>query len=176
MAKKNSFATLVLIKPDKVDQVEYIVGHIEKSGLEILKNEPLSLTPEQAKNFYSNDEAWLIKLGKKISSSCFQEIIDPFSKFNIERDNYLELGRLGKKWNEDYLNLGPVVALLVGPNGSRVEKFFEEIEETIEFLRAVLCNDTFKNANEEGRAYHNGIHLARTPQEFEHQVKIIWPE
>jgi len=173
---ENKIVSLVLIKPDKVEQEEYITGFFYKTGLEIIKKETFSLTSEQAKSFYKNDEEWLKKLGKKISSSCFQERIDPFSKFNIERDNYLELGRLGKKWNEAYLNLGPVVALLIGPNGSRVDRFFEEIEEAVGFLREVLCSDTYEKANTEGRAYYNGIHLARTQEEFAHQVQILWPE
>lgn len=172
----NNVATLVLIKPDKIDSAQYIVEHIEKSGLKIIKNETLTLSEQQIKEFYKDEEEWLKKLGKKIDSSCSQEGMDAFSKFNIQKDNYLELGKVGKKWNEAYLRIGPVVALLVGPNGSRVEKFFADIEETVEFLRMVLCNDYFKDANEQGRAFHNGIHLARDKEEFEYQANIIWPQ
>jgi len=172
----NTLSTLVLIKPDKKDKWEYVVSHLKNLGLEIINVKELTFSSQQADLFYREDVEWLRKLGKKIYSSCSQEGIDAFSRFQVSKNDFVALGKIGSAWNKAYLKLGSVIAILIGPNGSRAENFFPEIEEAVDFLRMVLCNDTFKRANEEGRAYHNGIHLARTPEEFNHQVKIIWPE
>ncbi len=166
---------IVVIKPGMLRKAKFIKREIEKHGFKVIKEEKMKLSVSQVNSFYQNDAVSLITLGKKISSSCADAGIDTIGKFGIKSDNHFKLGILGGAWNRAYISSGPVRVMLVGPNGDNPKEFFTKLGEIVDFLRNVIRWDTIFEANNDGRAHENGIHLSRNIEEFIYQVKVVWP-
>ncbi|MEK7103844.1 MAG: hypothetical protein AAB842_00400 [Patescibacteria group bacterium] len=173
---KPKLGALIVAKPGAIEgQILFAEEEIVKYGFEILAKETILLTDEQITKFYGGGKdgnEWEKNLGEKISSSCINSGIDILTHFGTT--DVQEIGALGKKMNENYLKMGKITVLLIGPNRHNERNFFSRLSEAVEHFRFLFCEDTIEKANKEKRAFKNVFHLTRTPEEFSFQYDVIW--
>lgn len=174
---KPELGALIVGKPGVLEgQMIFVEEVLPKYGFEVLKKETMLLTEDQIIKFYGggkDGKEWEKGLGEKISSSCIEAGIDLQAHFGTT--NVEKIGALGKRMNEDYLRLGGITVLLIGPNDHDERNFFIRLAREVEHFRSLFCDDDIRIANEMKRAFKNVFHLTRTPEEFIYQYDVLWP-
>jgi nucleoside-diphosphate kinase len=105
--------TLVLLKPDTVQRgiMGKILTRFEDSGLKIIAMKMIQANAEMAEKHYELDEDWAKNVYNKTKAS--------YEKDNkkMEYVDHMDLGKTIQKWNMDFLQEAPVIALVLeGPH------------------------------------------------------------
>ncbi len=168
--------TLVLIKPDGVKRglIGEILSRYERAGLKIIAMKMVSSNRDHAMAHYPATEDHMIAMGEK-SLKTYQEYgLDAMEYVGTE--NPLEIGKLIRQWNADFISSGPVLALVLEGNhaidnvrmitGNTIPTF--ALPGTI---RGDFSIDSPALANSKKRAVKNLIHASGDKSEAEREIQ-----
>ncbi|MBI2232637.1 MAG: nucleoside-diphosphate kinase [Candidatus Aenigmarchaeota archaeon] len=163
--------TLIIIKPDGVRRnlVGEVIGRYEQGGLRVVALKMLKASQELISRHYTEDEGYLISLGKK-SEKAGDAVKD-----------YRKHGLMIVHGLRKYMTEGPVVAIVL--EGENAIKRAREITGYTDpsaadkgTIRGDFGEDNILEANRENRPVRNLIHASGNPDEAEHEISLWFPE
>jgi nucleoside-diphosphate kinase len=87
-----------------------IIQRFERVGLKLVAMKMVWATKEMGERHYPQDEAWLKRVGERSLTEYQEKGIAPIKILGT--DDPIEIGKMVKKWNIDYLTEGPVLAMV----------------------------------------------------------------
>jgi len=169
--------TLVLVKPDGVKRglVGEVVHRIEKRGLKVIAMKMTQVGREHLEDHFPKSQEWVERLGQKTMKTFTEYKIDP-----VEAQGTADTKELGKRVKEslfEYLQSGPVVAMVVEGihaidmvrklAGNTLPVFAD-----MGTIRGDYSVDSPAVANVEGRAIHNIMHASETVEEATNEINL----
>lgn len=174
--------TFVLIKPDGVERglVGRIITKFEEAGIKIEDLKMLRTGPEMVDKLYPAKEDWLMSAGGKLLQTCEKYNIDVIDKLGT--DNGLELGKIVRQWQVEYIVSGPIVVMIL--SGNRViEAVRKLIGDTSPLfaqpstIRGDFSIDSADFANLSGnRAIHNLVHASSSLEGAKYEISLWFGE
>lgn len=173
--------TVVLIKPDGVKRglVGQILERFEKVGLKLVAMKMIWVDGELVGKHYQDDEDYHKSVGVKT--------LENYAKYGFDANETLgvtdpiEIGRLVRKWNMEFLSSGPVVAMIIeGENA--VEIVRKMVGHTFPqsavpgTIRGDYSIESAMGSNISKRATRNLIHASGKPEEAEFEMKLWFKE
>lgn len=174
--------TFCMIKPDGVMRglIGDIIHRFEKAGLRIVAMKMLIPTEDMVRKHYpTSDEAWINRLGDKALSGLEGLPLDAKTAYGTE--NRRELGDMVVKSLIEYLQSGPVVAMVIEGLQS-IDMVRKLVGSTLPFkadagtIRGDFSVDTPALANVERRSIHNLIHASENPEEAANEIALWFGE
>lgn len=171
--------TLVLIKPDGVKRgvVGEIITRFEKAGLKIVALKLTSPSEDLLhKHYKTNEEATLKRWGEKTLSTYTKYGKD--AEKELGTTNALELGKMVNKWLFDYVQSGPIVAMILEGRHA-VENVVAMAGPTMPVaaapgtIRGDYSLDSAAYANDEKRGVMNLVHISASVEEADYE-KALW--
>ena len=169
--------TVVLLKPDAVKRalVGEILHRFEKAGLKIIGLKMAWVDKSLVAKHYPDDKEYLTKVGHKTLKTYAEYGRDPNEELGT-KDAY-EIGKMVRQWNMEFLNSGPVVAILLqGLHavdnvrmmcGNTLPRFAEPGT-----IRGDYSLDSPVLANMNKRSVRNLVHASGTPEEAEFEEQL----
>ena len=169
--------TLVLVKPDGVKRglVGEVVHRIEKRGLKVVAMKMVQVGREHLENHFPKSEEWVERLGNKTLKTFTEYQIDPVEAQGTADPK--ELGKMVKESLFEYLQSGPVVAMVIEGihaidmvrklAGNTLPVFAE-----MGTIRGDYSVDSPSVANVERRAIHNIMHASETKDEAGNEINL----
>jgi len=169
--------TVVLVKPDGVRRgiIGEIMSRFERVGLKLIAAKLIWVDKLLVGKHYPNDRAYLRNVGERTLENYQQYGWD--SKEKLGTSDPLEIGKLIRKWNMEFLSSGPVLALILEGHSavSIVRKMIghtfpaEAVPGTI---RGDYSLESAYQANSELRTIRNLIHASGSKEEAEFEKKL----
>lgn len=105
--------TVVLVKPDGVKRglVGEIIARFERAGLKIISMKMIWVDQDLVGKHYKDDEDYHRSVGERTLANYQEYGLDPNEKLGT--DDPVEIGKLIRSWNMEFLSSGPVVAILL---------------------------------------------------------------
>jgi len=169
--------TLIICKHDAVARgiMGEIIQRFERVGLKLVAMEFLAATEDMGHNHYPTSDEWLSKVGNRTLTEYKEKAIDPIQRLGT--DNAIEIGKMIKQWNVDYLTVGPVYAMVwEGPGAVAIGR--KLIGETVPAkaapgtIRGDFSWDNADLANAQNRPFYNLIHGSGDPEEAELEIDL----
>lgn len=169
--------TLVLFKPDAVSRgiSGEILTRLEKCGLKIVAAKFTNVEISLGMKHYEKDDGWKEMVGKRSIDECREFGLDVQSIFGTE--NPIEVGSLVVERNAEFLNSGPVFALVFeGPNA--VKKVRNLIGSTFPesaapgTIRGDFGLENSFSATLRKRTTYNLIHASGNPEEAKVEIDL----
>jgi nucleoside-diphosphate kinase len=173
--------TVVLIKPDGVKRglIGEIISRFEKAGLKIVAMKLIWVTQTLVGKHYKDDDNYHRGVGERTLANYKEFGLDPNEKLGT--DDPVEIGRLVRKWNMEFLSSGPVVAMLF--EGYEAVRIVRKIvgstypsESPPGTIRGDYSLESPKVANTQGRTIRNLIHASGNIEEAEFECKLWFRE
>lgn len=174
MAKEK---TVVIIKPDGVKRglVGEIVHRFERAGLKIVAMKMVWVDKDLVAKHYTDKEEFLIGMGNKTLATYQKYGKDTGEELGTK--DPLEIGKMCRKWNIEFLSSGPVVVVLL-EGLHAVENVRMLVGHTLPLMaqpgtiRGDYSIDSPVLANERKRAVKNLIHASGTPEEAKYEEEL----
>ena len=169
--------SLVLMKPDAVKRgiVGEILHRFERAGLKMVAVKLIQPGEDLAEKHYPNTEKWKSTVGQRTIDECKANGIDLME--NIGTTDPLKVGEIVKKWNEDFLKSGPVLAIVFeGVNA--VERVRALVGNTVPSkaqagtVRGDFSLDSALAANRRSRTIYNLIHASGSEEEAQYEIDL----
>lgn len=167
--------TFVMVKPDGVLRglIGEVVSRFEKRGLKIIAMKMVKPSPEHLNDHYPKDKSWIERLGGK-GFAVFEEYnLDAKQLMNVK--SQIEAGKQVRKWLIDYMNMAPVVAMVI--EGYHAVDVVRKIagptlpsKAEVGTIRGDFSIDSPAAANLAQRAVKNIVHCSETPKEAKHEI------
>jgi len=173
--------SLVLMKPDAVKRgiVGEILHRFERAGLKMVAVKLIQPGEDLAEKHYPNTEKWKSTVGQRTIDECKANGIDLME--NIGTTDPLKVGEIVKKWNEDFLKSGPVLAIVFeGVNA--VERVRALVGNTVPSkaqagtVRGDFSLDSALAANRRSRTIYNLIHASGSNEEAQFEIDLWFKE
>ena len=173
--------TLLILKPDAVKRslMGEIIQRFEKVGLKMIAGKFIVISEEIAKKHYPDSVEWKQTVGQRTIDDCEKYGIDLMS--NVGTTDPLEVGEIVKKWNEEFLLSGPVLAMVLqGVNA--VERVRSLVGSTVPAkaspgtVRGDYSLDSAIEANKRSRTIYNLVHASGSAEEAEEEIKLWFSE
>ncbi len=172
--------TILIIKPDGVEKglEKEIIPRIERTGLKIIKTKKIRASREQIERLYPETNEQLVGMGNKSLKSYEEAGLDPVVQLGTD-DPFL-IGKMIRRWNIEYMTRGEIVTLLLEGEDA-ITKTRNLVGDTIPLnadrgtIRGDFSNDSALKANSEKRAIRNVVHATTSPQAYEFEEKIWFP-
>ena len=168
--------TLVMVKPDGV--LRGLVGEIlhryERAGLKIIGMKMVYADRDQAMSHYPASEEHMTIMGGKSLETYEKYGLDPVEYVGTK--DPLEIGKMIREWNADFLSSGPVVAIVLEGNHA-IDNVRMITGNTLPVfalpgtIRGDYSVDSPALANSRKRAVKNLIHASGDPEEAEREIK-----
>lgn len=171
--------TLVLIKPDGVKRglIGEIIHRFERMGLKVVAMKMASASTDNLlKHYQSDKDATLQRWGEKTLSTYKKYGKDALKDFGTE--DPLELGKLVNKWLFDYVQSGPMIAMVL-EGYHAVENVVNLAGPTMPVsapagtIRGDFSTDSAAHANDEKRGVMNLVHISASVEEANFE-KLVW--
>ena len=165
------------MKPDAVKRgiVGEILHRFERAGLKMVAVKLIQPGADLAEKHYPNTEKWKSTVGQRTIDECKANGIDLME--NIGTTNPLKVGEIVKKWNEDFLKSGPVLAIVFeGVNA--VERVRALVGNTVPSkaqagtVRGDFSLDSALAANRRSRTIYNLIHASGSDEEAQFEIDL----
>lgn len=174
--------TFVLIKPDGVERglIGKIITRFEEASIKIEALKMLRTRPEMVNKLYPAKEEWLKSAGGKLLQSCEKYSIDVISKLGT--DNALELGKIVRQWQVEYIVSGPIVIMILSGNRATeaVKKLIGDTSPLFAqpgTIRGDFSIDSADFANLSGnRAIHKLVHASSSLEEAKYEISLWFGE
>jgi nucleoside-diphosphate kinase len=169
--------TLVIIKHDGVARglMGEFIKRFEKVGLKIVAMEFLQSSKDMGNGHYPKTNTWLEKVGERTLKEYIQKGIDPVKVLGTA--DPIKIGKLVKAWLIDYLNAGPVLAMVwEGPNAVAICR--KIVGDTIPAkalpgsIRGDFGLDSAEFANAQERPIYNLIHASGELAEAQEEIAL----
>lgn len=175
MAK--SERTLIICKHDAVARglMGEIIQRFERVGLKLIAMELIAASADMGRDHYPNSKEWLTKVGQRTLTEYKEKGIDPIKRLGT--DDAVEIGKLIKQWNVDFLTCGPVLAMVwEGPGAVTIGR--KLVGSTVPTLaapgtiRGDFSWDNADIANEHLRPFYNLVHASGEVEEAEQEIAL----
>lgn len=176
--------TLALVKPDGVKRriVGDIISRFQKGGLKIVAMKMVQASRELAEKHYPATEEQITGMGNKTINATkektgnLDEVVRLFGS-----ENPKEIGKTLREWMIEFLTSGPVVAMILESDGAiqaarNLGGFTDPIRAEKGTIRGDLGEDSIYQANSEGRATKNLIHLSGSREEAKREINLWFRE
>lgn len=172
--------TVIIVKHDGVARglMGQIIKRFERVGLKLVALEFLKGTEDMGNSHYPNSNEWYEKVGKRTLAEYKEKGIN--AKKELGTDDPIEIGKLVKKWNVDYLTAGPVLAMIwEGPGAVKIGR--KLVGETLPAnaapgtIRGDFSIDNAELANNMKRPFYNLVHASGEVAEAEEEI-ALWFE
>ena len=169
--------SVVLIKPDAVKRAlaGEIIGRFEKAGFKMLACKMIWVDKTLVSKHYPDDKAYLKSIGEKTLADYKKYGIDPGE--HIGTIDELEIGKLVRQWNMDFISAGPVIAMIwEGPNA--IEQIRKIIGHTFPSaadpgtIRGDYSIDSTYLSNTLKRSVKNLIHASGNEKEAKLEIEL----
>ena len=167
--------SFVMIKPDGVERglADEIIKRFTDAGLNITARKELVASKEVMEQHYPiNDEEYVMTLGHVDVSNMTDE-----EKQAVKEKNTAIISAM-----HGFMMSGPVVAMIIEGEPGTVAKIREIVGKTNPpdadpgTIRGDYGNDSYAEADKEGRSVKNLVHASGSPEEAENEIKIWFPE
>lgn len=173
--------TVVLIKPDGVKRgiIGEIISRFEKMGLKIAAMKMVWVEKDLVVKHYSDKEDYLRLVGEKTLKTYAQYGKD--AKEELGTEDPLEIGKMVRKWNIDFISSGPVAALLL-EGIHAVDNVRMAVGNTLPVfaapgtIRGDYSIDSPVLANTQKRTVRNIVHASGNVEEAEFEKKLWFRE
>lgn len=171
--------TVVFIKPDGIKRglIGEIVHRIERMGLKIVGMKMVWPTEELLHQHYgTKKESTLLRLGNKTLTTYQKYGKD--AKKELGTDDPAKLGKMVVKWLLDYVQSGPILAILVEGRHA-VDNMIALAGPTMPVsappgtIRGDYSTDSAAYANTEKRGVTNLVHISGSIEEANFE-KTVW--
>ncbi len=163
--------TLIIIKPDGVRRnlIGEIIKRYEQGGLCVVAMKMLTVSQELISKHYTEDEDYLISLGKK--SEKAGDVIKDYRKQGLMIVHGLR----------KYMTDGPVVAMILeGENAinraREITGYTDPSKADKGTIRGDFGEDNILDANRDNRPVRNIIHASGNTEEAEREIALWFPE
>jgi len=104
--------TVIILKHDAVARglMGDILKRFERAGLKLAAFKFVQAEKELAVKHYPTQEAWFRTVGERTLAEYQEKKLDPIKEIGT-RDP-VEIGKMVKQWNVDYLTEGPILAMV----------------------------------------------------------------
>ncbi len=169
--------TLIICKHDAVARglMGEIVSRFEKVGLKLVAMELIAATDDMGIKHYPNTTEWLSKVGERTLAEYKEKGINALEVLGTE--DAVEIGKMVKQWNVEYLTSGPVLAMIwEGPEAIKIGR--KLVGHTVPLLaapgtiRGDFSWDNADLANEQQRPFYNLVHASGEPDEAEYEIQL----
>lgn len=169
--------TLIIVKHDGVARglMGEIISRFERVGLKIVAFEFLQSTEDMSNSHYPDSREWYEKVGMRTLNDYKEKGVDPVKELGTK--DVVEIGKLVKKWNVDYLSYGPVLAMVFeGPGAVRIGR--KLVGDTMPekasagTIRGDFCLDSAELANHYKRPFYNVVHASGEVAEAEEEIAL----
>ena len=169
--------TLIIVKHDGVARglIGEVISRFERVGLKIVAMELVQSTQEMGDSHYPVTEKWFTKVGERTLKEYNERGLD--SAMLLGTTDPIEIGKLIKKWLVEYLNFGPVMAMVFeGPNAVIVGR--KLAGDTIPAnavpgtIRGDFGTDSVEFANEQKRPLYNIMHASGEVAEAKEEISL----
>jgi nucleoside-diphosphate kinase len=169
--------TLIICKHDAVARglMGEIIQRFERVGLKLVGMELIAATEDMGHAHYPNTDEWLKKVGDRTLEEYTQKNIDPVERLGTA--DAIEIGKMVKQWNVDYLTAGPVLAMIwEGPEAVEIGR--KLIGSTVPLkaapgtIRGDFSWDNADLANEQMRPFYNLVHGSGDPVEAAYEIEL----
>lgn len=167
---------LVLIKPDGVERA--LIGRVtaifEEAGLKVVGLKMLKAQKSIIERHYTDDEEWLLSVGKKSKQSYFEKGI---KVQKTEREIGMEIRqRLIKE-----ISKSPIVAMVLEGNAAaeasrKMAGGTEPKKADPSTIRGKFSTDSYGLADAEKRPIRNIVHVSENAEIAENEIKIWFKE
>jgi nucleoside-diphosphate kinase len=169
--------SLVLMKPDAVKRgiVGEILHRFERVGLKVVGAKLIQASDDMAEKHYPTTKEWYEKVGNNTILDCQKYGIDLVKSMGTT--DPIEIGKLVKKWNKDFLTSGPVLAIVL-EGMHAVERIRSLVGPTVPALapagtiRGDFSLESAISANRRSRAIYNLIHASGTVDEAKEEIDL----
>jgi len=172
--------TLIIVKHDGVARgiIGMIISRFERVGLKLVALEFLQSTKDMGQSHYPDSTKWYQKVGERTLSEYTQKGIDPITELGTS--DPIEIGKLIKQWNIDYLTVGPVMAMVwEGPNAVKIGRKLVGDTNPLNALpgtiRGDFAIDSAELANAHKRPFYNVVHASGEVAEAKEEI-ALWFE
>lgn len=172
--------TVIIIKHDGVARglMGEIIKRFERIGLKLVALEFIQGTEDMGKSHYPDSEKWYRKVGERTLSEYKEKGIDPIKELGSE--DPIEIGKLIKQWNVEYLTFGPVLAMVwEGPGAVKIgRKLVGETNPANALpgtIRGDFSIDNAELANAHKRPFYNLVHASGEVAEANEEM-ALWFE
>lgn len=163
--------TLVVVKPDGVQRnlIGEIISRFEKAGLIITSLKMINVSRELIKKHYTEDEDYLISLGKKSEKAG-----------DVVKD-YKKQGLMIVEGMRIYMTSGPVVAMVLkGENAIQrvrdIAGYTDPSAAAKGTIRGDFGQDSILVANKEKRPVKNLLHASGNEEEAQKEIELWFNE
>lgn len=173
--------TVVLIKPDGVRKgiIGEVVHRFERVGLKIIAAKMIWVDKTTVGKHYADDGKYHKSVGEKTLENYNKYGMDPNE--NLGTKDPVEIGRMVRKWNMEFLSSGPLFALLLeGPEAVLVVRKIVgstfPADAAPGTIRGDYSLDSAYHSNLQKRTTQNVVHASGTPDEAEFERKLWFKE
>jgi len=181
MGKSEQEKTVVLIKPDGVRKgiIGQVLGRFERVGLKLVASKMIWVDKTFVGKHYRDEDSYHKTVGEKTLENYGKYGMDP--EENLGTKDPVEIGRMVRNWNMEFLSSGPVMAMLLeGPGAvALVRKIVghtfpaEALPGTV---RGDFALDSAYVSNLQKRTTQNIVHASGTVREAEMERKLWFKE
>lgn len=173
--------SVVLIKPDGVKRglVGEIIQRFERAGLKIAAMKMIWVTKTLVGKHYRDDNDYHRGVGERTLANYKEFGLDPNEKLGTA--DPVEIGKMVRKWNMEFLSSGPVVAILF--EGYDAIRIIRKIvgstypsESAPGTIRGDFSLESPKVANTQKRTVRNLIHASGNQEEAEFERQLWFHE
>jgi len=173
--------TVVLIKPDGVRKgiIGEVVHRLERVGLKIIAAKMVLVDKSHVGKHYADDEKCFKTVGEKTLENYNKYGLDPNE--NLGTKDPVEIGKMVREWNMDFLSSGPVFAILLeGPEAVMVVRKIAgstfPADAAPGTIRGDYSLDSAYHSNLQKRTTRNVVHASGTKEEAEFERKLWFKE
>lgn len=169
--------SLVLMKTDAVQRgvVGEILHRFERASLKMVAVKLTQADERLADKHYPATDKWYQSVGDKTLLDFEKANMDPMEYYGTT--DPIGIGKVVKKWNEEYLKAGPILAVVFeGVNA--VERIRSLVGHTFPVnavpgtIRSDFSLESVHSGNRRKRSVYNLIHASGTVSEAEVEIKL----
>ncbi len=163
---------LVLIKPDGIERalIGKIIAKFEDTGLKVTAIKMVKAKKETIEKHYTNDEEWLLSVGKKAKQSAIEK-----GEKVIETER--EIGMRVRSLLVKELTRTPIVAFVLEGNAAadvarKVGGGTEPRKADPSTIRGMYSSDSYALADIKKRSVRNIVHISENAKIAESEIKV----
>lgn len=173
--------TVVLIKPDGVKRglIGEVLSRFERVGLKLVASKLVWVDKTFVGKHYADKDDYHKTVGEKTLENYKKYGFD--ASENLGTKDPIEIGRIVRKWNMEFLSSGPVFAMLLEGIGAvslvrKITGFTFPSDALPGTIRGDFALDSAYESNLQKRATGNLLHASGTVKEAEFERKLWFKE
>lgn len=169
--------TVIIFKHDAVARglMGEMMKRFERVGLKLVAFKFIQAEKDRAVKHYPSEEAWFRTVGDRTLAEYQEKKLDPMKE--IGTNDPVEIGKLVKKWNVEYLTEGPVLAMVWEGYDAikQARKIVGSTNPSVAIpgtIRGDFSIDNAELANALRRPFRNLIHASGNEEEALNEISL----